>query len=119
MWTYHQRSGELWHGGKKVWTGYSGFHEGKNNPAMQKVPRVGPIPLGLYKIGAPYNSERVGPYALPLIPQAGTDTFGRDAFRCHGDSPVHPGEASRGCIIMPRDVRGKVFSSGDGLLEVV
>ena len=36
-----------------TWLGYSGHGEGKNNPAMQKVPNVGPIPVGKYTIGQP------------------------------------------------------------------
>ena len=45
-WTYSQTSGELDQDGNKVATGYSGAGIGKNNPVMQNVHNVGPIPQG-------------------------------------------------------------------------
>lgn len=108
-----------------VSTGYSGNGRGKNNPSLQGVPGVGPIPAGRYKILAPYNSKNVGPYALPLDAvdaKPGDDVHqgtGRSAFRIHGDSIKAPGTASRGCIILPRVVREKIWKSGDRDLLVV
>ncbi len=46
MWTYAQKTGSLLQDGQAVATGYSGFDEGKNNPAMQAIHDVGPIPQG-------------------------------------------------------------------------
>ncbi len=91
---------------------------GKNNPAMQDRPNVGPIPQGRYGVGDPRDSAQVGPYALPLDPLPGTTTFGRSAFMIHGDSIVHPGMASHGCIILLRDARHKIAESGDRELRV-
>jgi hypothetical protein len=120
MWTYHQKSGALHDKtGHLVSTGYSGHGEGKNNPAMQHVPSVGPIPRGLWKMEEPYDSGKVGPFAIPLTPLPETETFGRSAFRVHGDSKSEPGSASHGCIIQPRIVRNQMWESGDRLLEVV
>ncbi len=117
MWTYSQTTGELKDArGNVVATGYSGFGEGKNNPKMQKVIGTGPIPIGLWRIGKPYDSDKVGPYALPLTPAAGTNTWGRSAFRMHGDNKTHT--ASHGCLIMPPAVRRKVYESGDLELQV-
>jgi len=98
--------------------GYSGFNGAKNNPGMESVHDVGPIPRGTYEIGAPFDSPEHGPLAMPLTPCPGTDTFGRSGFLMHGDSLEHPGEASHGCIIMPRDVREHV-ARARGLLGVV
>jgi hypothetical protein len=56
---------------------------------------------------------------LRLEPEPDTDTFGRAGFLMHGDSGAHPGEASEGCIIMPRNVREAVWTGGDHELEVV
>ena len=118
-WTYAQRSGELQQDGKPVATGYSGAGAGKNNPALENVPNVGPIPQGNWTIaGPPADTTDHGPYVLKLNPAASTETFGRSGFLMHGDSKEHPGCASHGCIILPRPVREQVWSSGDRELEV-
>jgi len=46
-------------------------------------------------------------------------TFGRDGFLIHGDSVRHPGDASEGCIILPRRFRERIWTSEDTDLEVV
>jgi hypothetical protein len=120
MWTYAQSTGELQHDGQPIGTGYSGFDNGKNNPAMQAVANAGPIPQGDWIIvGPPMNTPAHGPYVLRLQAAAGTSTFGRSGFLMHGDAIEAPGCASHGCIIMPRAVREKVWKSGDTKLEVV
>ncbi len=120
MWTYAQDSGQLLQDGQLVGTGYSGFDEGKNNPSMQAVANVGPIPQGDWTIvGPPVNTAAHGPYVLTLQPAPGTNTFGRTGFLMHGDSIEAPGCASHGCVIMPRTVREQVWNSGDTELEVV
>lgn len=118
-WTYKQSSGQLLHNGQLVATGYSGHGEGLNNPAMQDVVGVGPIPAGAYLIGAPKNPiDHLGPIAMPLTPTAGNDADGRSAFFMHGDNASADHSASDGCIIMPPQVRGLVRDSGDHALEV-
>ena len=119
-WTYAQKSGELQQDCKPVSTGYSGADAGKNNPAMESVPNVGPIPRGDWTIaGPPVDSKDHGPYVLKLNPESSTDTHGRSGFLMHGDSKEHPGSASHGCIILTRAAREKVWQSGDRDLEVV
>jgi hypothetical protein len=119
-WTYAQKTGELQQDGKPIAAGYSGAGEGKNNPAMQNVPDVGPIPQGEWTIaGPPANTADHGPYVLKLNPTAGTETFGRSGFLMHGDSKEHPGLASHGCVILPRPAREQVWISGDRELEVL
>jgi hypothetical protein len=120
MWTYVQQTGALLQDEQPVATGYSGFDNGKNNPAMQAVPNVGPIPQGEWTIvGPPVNTPDHGPYVLHLQPTPETNTFGRSGFLMHGDSIESPGCASRGCVIMPRTVREQVWNSGDTDLEVI
>lgn len=119
MWTYEQSTGRLSHDGTIVGTGYSGAGDGKNNPSMQNVVGVGPIPCGLYVIGEPFNSTDHGPFAMHLYPDAENEMFGREGFLMHGDSIQHPGNASEGCIIMPREVRTQVWDSGDRALTVI
>jgi hypothetical protein len=120
MWTYAQKSGDLLLDGQRVATGYSGIDNGKNNPAMQAVPNVGPIPQGDWTIvGPPVSTLDQGPFVLSLQPSAQTNTFGRSGFLMHGDSIESPGCASHGCVIMPRPTREQVWNSGDTDLEVV
>jgi hypothetical protein len=128
-WIYEQSTGKLFNPfGALVGTGYSGGGidphnletiKGKNNPAMQDVHKVGPIPCGTYTICAPVNSHTHGEYAMGLTPDVGNETFGRDHFLMHGDSIPHPGFASEGCIIQSHAIRVKVWESGDHRLEVV
>ena len=123
MWTYAQSTGRLSHDEQSFGEcGYSGFEDGKNNPAKQDEPDLGPIPQGRYTIG-PVEFENTdgphGPFVLPLIPDAGNEMFGRSGFLIHGDSLADPGNASRGCIILPRETREEMAQSGDFVLEVV
>ena len=119
-WTYAQKTGELQQDGEHVAIGYSGAGEGKNNPEMQDVPNTGPIPGGDWTIaGPPIETRDHGPYVLRLQPQPETETHGRSGFLMHGDSKVHPGTASHGCIILSRAVREQVWESGDRDLKVV
>ena len=120
MWTYAQKTGNLLQDGNLVATGYSGADEGKNNPSMQAVEDVGPIPQGNWTISGPLvNTAEHGPYVLTLTADTGTNTFGRSGFLMHGDSVTAPGTASKGCIIMPRTAREQVWNSGDRDLEII
>jgi hypothetical protein len=121
MWTYEQRSGNIFKAdGELVATGYSGFGDGKNNPAAQDEPNIGPIPCGAYTIGFPIDRAGGphGPFVLPLRPDPGNEMHGRSGFLCHGDSIDHAGSASHGCIILPRAVREAIAASGDNRLTV-
>lgn len=120
-WHYNSRTGWLDKDGIFVSKNcYSGFGEGLNNPAMEAVENVGPIPQGLWTISGPPFSGAHGPYCLHLAPQAGTQTFGRSGFLIHGDEVEHPGEhlASHGCIIADRVTRERIYQSGDTTLQV-
>ena len=122
MWTYEQSTGQLFHNGVFHGAGYAGNGAGLNNPAMQDVSCVGPLPRGRYRIvGPPYDSPKVGKCVLNLEPDPGNEMFGRSAFRMHGERlpPAPPKEASEGCIVQARDVRVRVWASGDRDLEVV
>jgi hypothetical protein len=131
MWVWDQSDGSLWREAKPtrgrllISKGYSGKGRGKNNPALEGVPGIGPIPAGHYKIGKPYDSKNVGRFTLPLDAvdsRPGDDIHqptGRSAFRIHGDSIKAPGTASKGCIILPRNIREAIWTSGDRDLLVV
>ena len=138
MWVYQQSSGNLYRhltiSSDKAETGfpglssatflgrgYSGNGKGLNNPDMQNVPDVGPIPCGDWYMGPAYDHPEHGPVTIPLRPEPGTQTFGRDHFLCHGDLKDAPGQfkASKGCMIMPRWIRERMSQSGDHLLRVI
>jgi hypothetical protein len=118
MWTYDQATGQFSGNGISS-QGYSGFDDGKNNPAMQDVPDVGPIPRGSWLIARviQWDPEK-GPLVMVLSPAEGTETFGRPGFLIHGDSIEHPGEASHGCIILDHATRQAIVNSEDRELTV-
>ena len=118
MWVYRQRTGALIDpSGKHVATGYSGKGKHKNSPDSEHLRGEGPIPRATYTIGKPYDSAKVGPFCLPLT--TAELIHGRSAFLIHGDTIKAPGNASNGCIILPRKVRNAILDSGDRVLKVV
>lgn len=125
MWRWRQSTGELFKDGKFVTKGYSGKGRGVNNPALQGVASVGPIPVGRWKMVAVRNSENTGPFSIVLHCVDATpdddrhDATGRGAFRIHGDNRLGDRSASRGCIILPRIYRERMWNSVDHDLEVV
>lgn len=116
MWTYRQSDGDLTHDGEFEGTGYSGAAGGRNNPDMEAVEGVGPIPRGLYSIAAARTSERLGPVVMDLDP-IGHDAHGRTLFRVHGDNARH--DASHGCIILGPAIRRMIANSPDHNLTVI
>lgn len=114
MFIYSQSTGIIRRGDVLVGKGYSGQGEGRNNPAMESIRSVGPIPRGQYHIGPAYDAPGLGPCIMPLTP-VGHDALGRSGFFIHGDSKK--GNASHGCIVLPRRARKFVGASKDrGLL---
>jgi Protein of unknown function (DUF2778) len=121
-WLFVQRSGELFRDGSFVATCYSGRGVGCNNPELQNVHNVGPIPAGRWLIsGPPEDSPTHGLYVLHLFALPGTETFGRSGFLLHGDliGAVGKQQASLGCIVANPAVRRAVWDSGDRDLLVV
>lgn len=125
MFTYRQVDGLMLDpDGNPLGAGYSGGNcgrnpEGKNNPGMEDVAEVGPLPRGEYEIGVPVDTLTHGPFVLPLAPCSGNEMFGRSGFLIHGDSVVNPGNASEGCIILARNVREEIAASSDKKLMVI
>ncbi len=118
-WTYEQKTGNLLYDGKVVATGYSGHGDGKNNPTLQNVPCIGPLPEGYYTIFPPIDTNSHGPYVLALVPFPHNQMFGRSGFLIHGDSIKQSGSASEGCIILGRNVRQAIWESNDRTLRVI
>lgn len=119
-WRFEIETGRMyWPDGRLAGHGYSGNGEGMNNPEMQDAKAHGPIPRGYYSMQMPFNSPEHGPVTIRLIPFSGNEMYDRDGFLIHGDKIGAPGTASKGCIIMPHDVRVLMGSDGDKLLRVV
>ena len=101
---------------------YAGRGEGLNNPAMQNVPKVGPLPQGRYLIAPPADDPVVGEFALRLSPYNSNEMFGRADFFIHGDNPQMNHTASEGCIVTARADREYVaekVARGFNVLQVV
>jgi hypothetical protein len=100
-------------------TGYAGSGEHKNRPESDGLKDKGPLPSGTYAIGPASDHPRLGPLAHRLVPHPTTRLKGRSGFMIHGDSRKHPGQASRGCVVISRAGRAKLSSLGVRVLEVV
>lgn len=119
MWIYIQKTGEFTHDWEHVAWGYAGRGEGKNNPVMQSVKGIGPLPVGLYDAEPPVDSPVVGKYAIRLVPHPDNEMYGRSSFYIHGDSYSDPGNASHGCIVLAPQFRHQFWDSDDHRLRVV
>lgn len=123
MWTYSQSTGEMIRpDGALAAVGYAGGNEGKNplgknNPDMQCVPDIGPLPRGFYTMQEPVE-HRLGKFAIPLLPDKSNDMCSRGGFYIHGDKISDPGNGSEGCIVMPNMARHEMWDSDDHTLEV-
>lgn len=129
MWTFEITTGKWYDpAGAYVSTGYAGHGAGVDNPADEAIPDEGPIPEGTYQMGAWFNdlepsppdtAEHKGPIVCHLTPEPGTNDYGRSGFMIHGDSVVHPGQASLGCAIADHATRLAMSESPDQVLSVV
>ena len=117
MWQYQQSTGELKCGNAHAGVGYSGTGAGRNNPNLQDMQGVGPIPCGDYTIGKAYDDPHLGPCVMHLDPAPETVTFGRSLFRIHGNNVQN--DASHGCIILGPNIRRLVAGSSDKNLTVI
>ena len=116
---YSQSTGAFSRNGTALGVGYSGHGDAKNDPSRESEARVGPLPRGLYYIGAAREHPTLGPCVLRLDPVPGQQMFGRSGFLIHGDSRAAPGAASLGCIILPPHIRSMVDAGTDRWLEVM
>ncbi|WP_083438396.1 tlde1 domain-containing protein [Caldimonas brevitalea] len=120
VWQYEVTARKLYRDNQLIASGpgvYAGRGLHKNKPTSEHIQDWGPIPRGRWRIDGTSNSK--GPVTIILNPAPGTYTYGRTAFRIHGDSVGDPGNVSHGCIIVGRPVRDMIVASGDRDLEVV
>jgi hypothetical protein len=100
--------------------GYAGHAAGLNNPAMQNVHDIGPLPRGRYKMTALVDSPHTGLATIIMDPDPANEMFGRSGFRIHGDNAAANHSASDGCIIAGHAAdRTQIWNSGDHDLEVL
>lgn len=98
--------------------GYSGHGTSINDPESEGFVGRGPIPRGLWKVGSSVNSDKMGPYSIPLTP-VGHDAYHRSGFYIHGDNKRADRSASTGCIIMPAHIRWAIADLRIDVLEVI
>lgn len=80
-----------------VWSGHGA---GRNNPAMENVKGVGPLPAGLYRYEGMIDGGHLGPDVMHLVRIDDGPDFGRGHFYVHGATIVNPAMSSDGCIIV-------------------
>lgn len=97
--------------------------EGVNNPALEAIRNVGPLPAGFYVMGPPFNHPTAGGYTMRLqfVPGTG-DLHGRSGFLWHGgwrDPKAHKDNASHGCMVSSFTDRVRAWEEGDHLIRVI
>lgn len=121
MFTYSQTTGVLTHNGYAVSKGYAGRGEGLNNPAMQNVPKIGPLPQGKYTIMKAGTDAKVGKVAMRLIPDPANEMYDRADFFIHAPHANDQKDSSEGCMVFDHDTRTGVAAAvaqGDNQLLV-
>lgn len=118
MWTFIQKTGNLYQDGILKGAGYSGRGIGLLNPNAESLTDIGPIPVGLYVIGDFQDHPHLGSLVAPLTPLPGTETYHRDGFFIHGDNALLNYTASEGCVILSHVLRLTISESQDKNFEV-
>lgn len=98
MWRYIQTSGDLFHEEELITTAFSGDGIGLNNPKLQHIRNVGPIPQGPFLICQErrYGAVRGFPlHSKHLLPRKGP-------FWIHAHGPSH------GCIIVTEEALDRI-----------
>ncbi len=126
-WAYFQASGQLWYVNKTlgmrifVDKGYSGRKEGLNNPSMQNITDVGPIPQGTYTIQRQQtNWTRAGKEleaSMRLTESPLNLMWDRGGFLLHQGN-FSTMNSSTGCIVLPLETLNLIGNSGDRTLRV-
>lgn len=83
--------------------------QGMNNPDEQAVHFIGPLPVGLYRVGTWGTYPKIGEDSAPLT-QIGGETYGRGGFFIHGPGTADPMNSSEGCIVVPFSDRIKIMA---------
>lgn len=117
---YQQSTGNLWiKGVLQSAKGYAGHGTGLNNPAMENVKGVGPLPRGLWRLGPWSDHPHLGKIVSHLLPISVPNLYGRDEFFIHGDNALMNHTGSDGCIVLDKATRLALRASGETQLRVV
>ena len=95
--------------------------QGKNNAFYCDTHNIGPLPPGIYSIGA-WGSYNVGQNAAPLTPISCPELYGRGGFYIHGQEEpgnINYGEESEGCCVIPHNDRLKIIALKPTQLTVI
>jgi RHS repeat-associated protein len=122
-WHLSQSTGQITdNNGKVVGNAYAGNGQGLNNPAMQSVNSVGPLPQGTYAIGTQQdNTTHTGTVlrsSMRLTPNRANNMFGRNGFLMHGPHANDNMDSSDGCPVTSRATRDLIGQSNDHILQV-
>jgi uncharacterized protein RhaS with RHS repeats len=100
--------------------GFSGNGAGYNNPMMQYSENTGPLPVGLYNIGAPHDWHHM-PDVMDLTPVVAYQYGRPGGYKIHGafKDPAKRAQSSNGCPIASKDLRQLIADSKDTCLQVV
>lgn len=93
-----QKTGRFYLNTALIGLAYSGNGAGLNNPDMDGVKNVGPIPVGSYTASSIIMPDK-GPNVWRLQPQSTNNMKGRSGFMVHWDNTHHNFTASDGCIV--------------------
>jgi len=96
--------------------------QGKNNAFYCDTHNIGPLPPGIYSIGAWGSYANVGQNAAPLTPISCPELYGRGGFYIHGQEEpgnINYGEESEGCCVVPHNDRLKIIALKPTQLTVI
>jgi RHS repeat-associated protein len=128
-WIYYESTGTMLHVDSNGYAdyaakGYAGIGAGYNNPDMQGVKNIGPLPQGGYTIQPQKDNITNGPHkrrllaSMRLTPNAANEMYERYGFLIHGPHDNDRQDSSNGCPIFSRNVRDDIGDSGDNCLRV-
>lgn len=116
---YYQKTGLITLFSKLIGVGYSGHGDGLNNPKLDTVVAVGPIPSGLWEITDwTITGHDKGPLVATLRAIALDKDSHRAGFLIHGDNKQQDHSASHGCIVASYSIRKQLFQSNQTKLLV-
>ena len=114
MWVYESSSGSTFRpDGTLLCVAYSGHGDGLNNPAMQAIPNIGPIPTGEYTLSPFFTHPRLGKLVARFMPKSDNDECHRSGIDLHGDNQYRDHTGSEGCVVMDEPYRLEISQSLD------
>lgn len=102
--------------GSVIGLGHAGHDAGRNNPDMEAVHAVGPLPKGFYYIEPERSDAVLGIVSMRLTPVPENIMYGRAGFF------IHAPEFSEGCIVLQTPARCEIAEAvrkGRNILQVI